>query len=436
MLVYWPIHDAWSSPEGRYLLQHYSARVPSELSGVASALWEAGYTFDYISDKQLADVRYADGALHIGDATYKTVVIPKCRFIPVETFKVLIDLAKAGTTIIVEEQLPRDVPGLCDLAERRQALRTLISQLKPSDGGVYEVGHGRFLVGDKVAALASTAEVKREAMVERRLQFVRRQLDDGICYFVLNSDEQPFSGWVPLTVEAASVAIFDPMHGGSGLLALRRRQMATPEVYLQLAPGQSCILRTFDREIEAPAYAYFRATRPAIVEGPWTVHFVQGGPALPAAVQTDTLGSWTDLETEGVETFSGTACYTTRFAKPEGDADAWRLDLGRVCESARVVLNGVELGTLIGAPYQLTIPSDQLKAENTLEVYVSNLMANRIVDLDRRGVNYRKFYNVNFPARIRENRGRDGYFNAARWKPQDSGLLGPVTLAPLLKLRF
>ena len=58
-------------------------------------------------------------------------------------------------------------------------------------------------------------------------------------------------------------------------------------------------------------------------------------------------------------------------------------------------------------------------------------MANRIADLDRQNVNWKKFYNVNFPARLRDNRGPDGYFNASKWPPKDSGLIGPVTLVPL-----
>lgn len=79
--------------------------------------------------------------------------------------------------------------------------------------------------------------------------------------------------------------------------------------------------------------------------------------------------------------------------------------------------------------------SSQLRAQNTLEVSVTNLSANRIRDLDRRDVRWKKFYNVNFPARFPDSRGADGLFTAAQWKPLESGLLGPVTLAPLSVIR-
>ena len=62
---------------------------------------------------------------------------------------------------------------------------------------------------------------------------------------------------------------------------------------------------------------------------------------------------------------------------------------------------------------------------------VTNLMANRIAALERSGVPWKTFYNVNFPARLPENRGPDGLFSAAKWEPLDSGLLGPVVITPL-----
>jgi hypothetical protein len=66
---------------------------------------------------------------------------------------------------------------------------------------------------------------------------------------------------------------------------------------------------------------------------------------------------------------------------------------------------------------------------------VTNLSANRLADLDRRGVPWKKFYNVNYPARFPDNRGPDGLFSAAAWTPLESGLLGPVRLTPLRPVR-
>ena len=64
------------------------------------------------------------------------------------------------------------------------------------------------------------------------------------------------------------------------------------------------------------------------------------------------------------------------------------------------MLNSRDQGTLIGPTFRLTLDPSQLAAENVLEIHVSNLMANRIAALDKAGVRWRKFYNVNFPARL------------------------------------
>jgi hypothetical protein len=95
------------------------------------------------------------------------------------------------------------------------------------------------------------------------------------------------------------------------------------------------------------------------------------------------------------------------------------------------ILNGKKIATLIGPVYTVTIPAVQLKPDNNLQVIVTNGMANRIIDLEKRGVPWKKFYNVNMPARLAENRGADGLFTATKWQPKPSGLIGPVTITPL-----
>src|SRR5699024_2175706 len=118
------------------------------------------------------------------------------------------------------------------------------------------------------------------------------------------------------------------------------------------------------------------------------------------------------------QNFSGSARYTLTFAKPKGVADGWLLDLGKVHESVTVSVNGKALGTLIGPNYQVVIPESILEKENMLTVEVSNSMANRIAYLEQSGVFWKKFYNVNFPARKEKNRNKQGLFDASDWKPK------------------
>jgi hypothetical protein len=196
-------------------------------------------------------------------------------------------------------------------------------------------------------------------------------------------------------------------------------------------------LQLFEKAPDAAGarWAYWqRAGEPRPLSGIWSVRFSNGGPSLPTAIQTDVLKSWTDFAATGVKAFSGTANYTLTFSRPDGSAAAWQLDLGRVAESARITLNGRELSVLLQPPYRVVIPVEALRAQNTLGIAVTNLAANRIADLDRRDPSWKKFYNINMPARRRENADTDGLFSPARWEPRESGLVGPVTLTPLSRL--
>jgi hypothetical protein len=441
VLLYYPIYDDWSQHpvSARSMLPHYGGGIESALGQAdGQALQEGGYSYDMISDRQLRQVGFASGKLQTGGVSYKAIILPETRFIPTQTFERLIALAREGATIIIRGGLPSDVPGWGDLERRRDGLKKSLSLVRfdKTDGGAKtaKVGKGRFLLGNDLKEMLATAGIKPEPMASNGLRFIRRKDAGGRYYFVANQGDRAIDGWVALRGAVQSVAIFDPMREEKGLAATRRSGAGDTEVYLQLAPGESCVLKSFDGPIKGPAFAYFKTAGEAQpLNGKWSLRFVVGGPELPATVETAKLGSWTDLDGEAVKRFSGTAFYTISFSMKEQGPERgdWALDLGRVAESARVRLNGNELGVLINAPYRIRIPKELLKEQNTLEVAVSNLMTNRIIDLDRRGVNWKKFYNTNMPARRRENAGPDGLFTAARWTPRESGLIGPVALIPV-----
>ncbi|WP_315817777.1 hypothetical protein [Paraflavitalea speifideaquila] len=69
-------------------------------------------------------------------------------------------------------------------------------------------------------------------------------------------------------------------------------------------------------------------------------------------------------------------------------------------------LNGKQVATLIGPVFQVVLPTSSLTDNNLLEIQVTNGMANRIADMDKKGIHWKKFYNTNFPSRLPANRGR------------------------------
>ncbi len=442
------------------LLEHFDAIPATDTSAfhvAADSMQARGYAYDYISDRQLLAVHAANGGLSTGGVNYRTLLVPASHFIPLETFERAISLARAGGTVAFYRGLPADVAGLQDLDARRTALQSVVRALHfaPVAGSASvlraAIGHGAVFVGDDLNALLDAAKVRREPATDAGLKLIRRRERDGTTYFIVNAGTKPFDGWAPLSTTARSAAVYAAMHAESGMGQVRGTTHGI-EVYLQFPVGASRVVRTYDGVVSGAPWTYREvAGAPIPVVGGaatvgngapdsgWTLSFLTGGPAIPAEVRNAPLGSWTDLPGDDVKNFSGTARYAIAFARPaaaSSDITAWRLDLGTVHESARVSLNGVGIGTFIGPWFRVDVPAASMRDVNHLEVSVSNLMGNRIADLDRRGVAWKKFYNTNFPARLGANRGPDGLFSAAKWAPLPSGLAGPVTLTPLRTQQF
>ncbi len=435
ILLYWPIHDLWHDPEGtvQTLTVHHTEWFTEQPIGTtARRLWERGYTFDYTSDRMLAQAKALRGGVQTPGASYKTVLVPPCTRMPMPTMQRLIELAEDGATILFEGTLPRDVPGLHELESRRRQLVALVDGLSWStDGGEALTGKGRILVGRDTEALLGKAGVLREAMADHGLCFIRKKGEDGHKYFVANRSCDRVDGWIPLGTAAKGVLIA-PREGDGGSALPVRAGAGHSEVYLELEVGESCLLSTTAAPAGLPENPLFKAVGGAIIiTGTWQVAFVSGGPVLPEAFETQALRSWTELGGTETARFAGAARYTITFDAPKMEVERWRLELGRVAESAHVWLNGVDYGIKIAPPFNVLLDPDSLAASgNILEVEVVNLSANRIRDLDRRGVAWRNFHDINFVNVDYKP------FDASEWPIRASGLLGPACLREMRRREF
>jgi hypothetical protein len=421
ILLYWPLHDFWQKTGSEPLLPHLTVHARAwfesqPLGHTAEQLWQRGYAFDFVSDRQLAAAQVAGKEITVPGGNYRVVVVPPCEFMPLPTLEKLIALAKAGATVIFSGGLPKDVPGLADLDKRRQRFSTL---LKEAAAG--QVGLGRIVLGELEASLARAGVVGESLVDHKGLFYIRRSGNGSHDYFIANRSDKAVNGWIPLGVPAESVVLMDAMSGRIGIAALRRTK-ARPEVYLQIEPGESIIVRAVENQsvvgVPWPYWQYGAAG--AAVAGEWRVDFVSGGPTKPASFTNATPGSWT--KAGGVaEDFAGTARYSVSFDAPTVAGKLTWLDLGKVSQSARVKLNGKDYGRFIQPPFRILVNNLQ-PAGNKLEVEVTSTSANAIRYYDRESIVWRKFHDINFVNQDYKP------FNAANWPVTECGLLGPVTL--------
>ena len=433
ILLYWPLADVWHKYSHLMIksLNVHSTDwlTDSSFGRLAGWLKEKGYAFDYLSDQQLQEVLFKNGRLETGGVTYNTIVVPATEHMPLKTWERLLSLAGEGATIIVHHSLPEDVPGWYELEKRQDALQSSLAELKfePVNDKMLrsDVGMGNILMGSGMEDLLESAGIIPEPIVRQGMNYIRRTHSGGYHYFISNLSDRSLDDWVPMATPFQSAVILDPRYSNKNGVAATRQNEGRSEIYLQLQPGESCIIRTFlNREASVRPWTYLQKDeKPIKIRGEWKVEFIEGGPVLPSAFTTEHLASWTDMGDLEAKRFAGTALYTMTFNLPDTlKTENWILDLGEVRESARVRINGNELDTLWSIPFSIQTDKYLKKGENILEVEVTNLSANRLRDLDRRGVKWQKYFFVNVFYRS---------FDASSWPLMDSGLLGPVRLIPM-----
>lgn len=441
VLLYFPIYDKFAHPS-RDLLDHFDGIRPefanSDFEANAKTLQERGFAFDFISDKQILNLVNEKNTLKTGGVNYQTLVLSNVQFIPLETWKKLVSLAQNGATIVCYKNLPDDVNGLHNLAERQAEFKKIINDLSFSsvENGIQEtkLGKGKILISNDLEQVLTYTKVRRESFVEQNLQFNRRKSEKATQYFIVNRNDAVYEGWLPLAVEAKSAAIFNPMTEKTGF-AQSRINDGKFEVFVSLQSQESFIIEAYTNVLKGSSYPFYEALETKNIEGNWNITFKSGGPVLPKSITTDNLVSWAEFEGDDYKNFSGTAVYSIDFrtSNIEQRNDGVILKFEKVHESARIRLNGKEIAVLIGPAYEVFIPKTDLKENNKLEVEVSNLMANRMAYMDRNNLLYKKFYNVNFPARFKENRDENGIFTAKNWLPKPSGIVGKVSLSSVRK---
>jgi hypothetical protein len=437
VLMYYPIADRYAEP-GNTLLQHFDGMGKNfentNFEFASTWMLENGYSFDFFSDRQLNQFRFENNAVVTGGNTYQTIFLPANKLISEQSMAQLLLLAKQGAKILVYKNLPQDVPGLGELAKRQEKFKQLLANLNFKTEGLLKkatIGKGMVIVSDDLNALMESAGIQQNTFVKNGLSSIKRKMTDGSVHFLTNSQNKTFNGWVSVNEAAKSFVLFNPMTGKSGTANTRRNEKGNVEIQIQLQPFETIILQNSKNEYKSNPYQYINPiAEPLALSGTWTITFLNGGPAIPKAIQTSQLSSWTNVDGDDYKNFSGTANYSISFEKPAGNATSWLLDLGKVNETAEVKINGKTIATLVGPNFQCVIPTELLQKNNTLDIVVANLMANRIAYMDRNKIPWKIFYNTNMPAKLRENTV-NGLFSAAAWKPMASGIIGPVTLTAL-----
>ncbi len=433
LLVYWPVYDVWDNAKGMDMaLKVHDVDEwlhPTSFYKLSKNLMKSGYALDFASDLLLSKSTVNGNTILTNEkaSPYRVLIVPACKMITIATLKQMVKLAESGATVIFEE-LPKDVPGLNQVEERRAELKKELKKLNftTDANGIkrFNTGKGQILLAKDIEKALTANGIKREGLTDSGLQFVRRTITGGKYYYLVNHTNKTIDQEVPLN-EKGSVLIMDPQ---SELVGVGKTTMLNDQIYarLQLKAGEALILKVTPKtQANIANWRYLdRVGKDIELKQPWTLHFTAGGPALPADQKLTKLKSWTDLDDPKLQNFSGTGVYTSTFNIPSKTAKEYLLNLNQVDESAKVWINGKEVAILWSVPFEARIGKYLKVGKNEIKVEVVNLMANRIRDMDINKVQWRNYHEINFVNIDYKP------FDASGWNIMPSGLIGPVTITP------
>ena len=390
-LVYLPIRDMWKKNPDKLLMQfsiHAMGKLAPEFIQTILDIDKAGFDCDYISERLLMGCKVVNGGIETAACTrYKALIIP----------------------------------GSGDMPEQ---VKAHIEAMKAQGA--------RIIYGTDVNAMNAAA--KPETMKTKYgLKAIRRKNPTGYHYFIANLTPRDIEGDIQLGVDFKRGAYFNPLNGEIKPVPI---SLADHKIHLSLRSGESIILQTYDDApqqqpadlMKSLVSVYHQTTKAQPQEyplnGPWTLSFIEEAPKVNQTFTLDNLQTWETLSDEARVTM-GTGVYETTVnlkKKDLKDATAWKIDLGDVRESARVYINGEYIGCAWSVPYVLDCKNTLKKGKNTIRIEVTNLPANRIADLDRKGVKWRKMEEINV---VDINYKKTLYDT---WEPMPSGLNSQVKL--------
>lgn len=270
-------------------------------------------------------------------------------------------------------------------------------------------------------AVLSRLAKPEEMRTKLHLRAIRRSNDNGYHYFIANLTPNDVDDYVPLAVDWKDAVWFNPLNG-----ECYASEKKDGNIRITLKSGESMILETYNQPNQSNL-----SNRPNLsnqdnnikLDGSWTLAFDESAPKVSKIWTLAKPQTWESLDDDSVKVTMGTGVYSTIVKLGKEDTKKhWAIDLGDVRESARVYINGNFIGCAWSVPYILDCKDYLKKGKNEIRIEVTNLPANRIADMDRRGVKWRIMKDINV---VDLNYKGVSY---ASWKPMPSGLNSEVKL--------
>jgi hypothetical protein len=386
-----------------------------------------GYDYDACNEEVLLTrLSVVNGRLVLPDGmSYRILVLPDNRRMPLAVLKKISSLVKAGATVVGTRPLMdsglKNYPK-CD-ADLDVLARQLWGKVEAGKLRINHYGHGRVFYKESIRSVLLNDGIKPdfefEGNVDVYIDFIHRRTADADIYFITNKHGKTVLSDCTFRISNRLPEIWDPVLGTITTEVKFSTIDGRIHIPLKFEPFQSYFI-VFPvsrkvKEVKQPLFNYPLVKPLQELTGSWQVAFDTkwGG---PASVEFASLQDWSLHKDERIKYFSGTAVYTKSFtleSKPAPGKPLF-LDLGTVHNIAEVAVNGKKIGVVWTAPWHIDISSAVAKGKNELRIEVVNLWPNRLIG-DAALPKEKRLTNTNIEFKKTD-------------KLSLSGLLGPVVL--------
>jgi len=350
--VYLPIRGLWADPE--------NPGPGRSTEALARALCERQVDFEYVGDEALQAAGLDDqGMLHLGEATYRRLLLPHTPALPVDTLVAIQGLAEAGFPVLsvgrpaAVPDRPEDIPAIADAWRQVEVLASeteMASALPPTlrVHPAWPALRARVVYGQGWEAaflLNESGDILR----------FRLESPPGSTPYRLDLETGAMSplslraGRIPLRLAAweSAVVLFD--HSG---------ETAGSRVP---APQQNAVLRAVNLRWEMRPREQHRVDEAGI-------HVETPASALSPRERAGVRGFAQDPDPH----FSGSIEYLAR--RRSRTRQTVTLDFGPIRHVLEVWVNGRPVGVRVWPPYRVEVTLEP--GVNTIRAVVTNTLAN------------------------------------------------------------
>ncbi|MDO9376952.1 MAG: glycosyl hydrolase [Ferruginibacter sp.] len=359
-----------------------------------------GITWEWVNDASIQEATLAtDKQVLIRGNRYQALVLANDSIIHLKTAAQINKLARAGMNFMATGNLPGKQPSFFNWKENDRKTAQFIKEALKQKNSVYINNEGGLEAWSKTLHLP----VKFQGRYNFTRQVQREMSDGSRIHFIWNKSAE----WQELSLTLDKKFNSSTwMNAADGTIT---RNVGT-SVHYGLPPYSAVLLLSSTKNVVAenvasPAPVDMDLEKQTLVLDKWQIKVDS------VEIINSTLFDW--KQHEHLKYSSAEGIYSTSFDwKPGPTAQHYFLDLGKVCFTADVRINGASVGKRIFAPYMLDITSLLKPGTNQITIRVTPGQLNSFIGNAKSG-----------DKRYAQFKGKEEQLMSA-------GLIGPVIIRP------